>query len=139
MVRDCHFSRECNLILNFLWLTSLGGCPNHIFCCLISQNTHNQAGQAHLAKIYLLTKSFIWHCTFQISTHLLVKKDISRFRHNLSFLYYFYDCIITIPPPFFELHCCSVMTWHWASRIVCNSLQFILFVSYHCFLHMEFH
>ena len=32
------------------------------------------------------------------------------------------------------------MTWHWASRMVCNFLQFILFASYyHSLVHREFH
>ena len=30
------------------------------------------------------------------------------------------------------------MTWHWASRMTCKSLQFILFASYHCLVHREF-
>ena len=78
-------------------------------------------------------------CSFQISLHLLLKKDISNFRHYLSFLYTFFDCIITILPPFFEFHCCCVMTCHWASWMVCNSLQFILFASYHFLVRREFH
>ena len=127
MLCDCYFFAQSNLILNFFWLTCSGGCFNHTFRRLIPQGTHNQAGQLHLAKLHLLTKSSIWHCSFQISSQLLVKKDITSFQHYLSFLHKFYDCIITIPPPFFELHCCSVMTWHWASQMACNSLQLILF------------
>ena len=73
-----------------------------------------------MTKMHLLTKSSIWHCSFQTS-HLLVKKDISSFRHYLSFLHTFCDCIITVPSRLFEFHCCCVMIWHWASRIVCNS------------------
>ena len=69
-----------------------------------------------------------------ISSHLLVKKDIISFWHYLSFLHYFYNCIIKTPPPFFELHCCCIMTWHWASQTICKSLQFILFASYHSVL-----
>ena len=139
MLCDCYFLLQYNLILNYFWLTSSGGCPNHTFRHLIPQGTHNQGGQAHLAKMQLLTKSSIWHYSFQISSHLLVKKDIRSFQHYLSFLHDFYDCIITIPPPFFELHCCCVMTWHLASQMVCNSLQFILFASYHCLVHRKFH
>ena len=75
----CYFLLQCNFILNYFWLTSSGGCPNYTFWRLIPQGTHNQGGQAHLAKMHLLTKSSIWHCSFQISSHLLVKKDISSF------------------------------------------------------------
>ena len=128
MLCDCYFIAQCNLILIFFWLTSSGSCPNHTSWRLILQDTHNQACQLHLAKFYLLTKSSIWNCSFQISSQLLVKKNIRSFRHYFSFLHNFYDCIITIPPPFFELHCCSVVTWHWISRMVCNSLQLILFL-----------
>ena len=58
--------------------------------------------------MHLLTKSSIWHCSFSISLQFLVKKDMSSFRHYLSFLHNFYNCIITIPRLFFELHCCCV-------------------------------
>ena len=139
MLCDCYFFPQCKLILNFFWLTSSGGCPNHTFGRLIPQGTHNQPGQLYLAKMHLLTKSSMWHCSLQISSQLLVKMDISSFGHYLLFLHNFYGYIITIPPPFLELHWCSVMTWHWASCMVCNSLQSILFGSYHCLLHREFH
>ena len=140
MLCDCYFLLQCNFILNFFWLKFSGGCPNHSFWCLIPQGTHKPGGQAHLARMHLLTKSSIWHCSFQISLQLLVKKDTSSFRHYLSFLHNFYNCIITIPPLFFELHCCSVMTSYWASWMIYNnSLQFILFASYHCLVHRKFH
>ena len=127
MLCDCCFLAQCNLILNFFWLTSSGSCPNHTSWRLTLQGTHNQAGQLHLAKLHLLTKFSIWNYSFQISWQLVVKKNTRGFWHYLSFLHNFYDCIITIPTLFFELHCCSVVTWHWASWMVCNSLQLILF------------
>ena len=125
---------KCNLISNYFWLTSSGGCPNLTFRRLIPQGTQNQGGQTHLAKTHVLTESSIWHCSFQTSSHLFLKKDIRSFRHYLS-----YDCIIAIRPPFFQFCCCCIITLHWASRMVCNSLQFILSASYHCLVHREFH
>ena len=44
------FLLKCNLISNYFWLTSSGGCPNHTFRCPIPQGTQTQGGQAHLAK-----------------------------------------------------------------------------------------
>ena len=130
MLCDCYFLPQCNLILNFFLLTSSGDCPNHTIQRLIPQGTHGQVCQARLAKMHLLSKSSIWHCSFQISSHLLIEKDTSSFRHYLLFLLNFYDFIITIPPPF--------TSWQWAPWMICNSLQFILFASYHCLLHREF-
>ena len=34
--------------MNYFWLTSSGGCPNHTFRRLIPQGTHNQGVQTHL-------------------------------------------------------------------------------------------
>ena len=89
MLCDSYFLLQCNFILNYFWSTSSGGCSNHTFQRLIPQGTHNQGGQAHLATMHLLTKSFICHCSFQITLHLLVKTDISSFRHYLPFLHTF--------------------------------------------------
>ena len=35
------FLLQCNLMLNYFWLTSSGGCSNHTFRRLIPQGTHN--------------------------------------------------------------------------------------------------
>ena len=148
---------------------SSGCCPNHTFRSLIPQVTHNQRGQARLAKMHLLTADFyltlqfFFNCflaapqqtlghyqgsslthtmlitaflhirleghpeprnevgslspvehlvgfepgthqttltfklqnftlhSFQKFLHLLVKKDVSSFRHYISFLHTFYD------------------------------------------------
>ena len=102
MLYDCYFLLQCNFSLNFIWLTSSGGCPNHTFRHLIPQGTHNQGGQAHLTRIHLLTKSSIWHCSFQISSHLFVKKDIGSFQHYIS--YY------------------NSTTFLWISLLLCNDL-----------------
>ena len=74
MLCDCYFLPQCNLILNCFWIISLVGCSNHTFRRLMPHVTHNQVGQAQLAKMHLLTKSSISHCSFQISSHLLVKR-----------------------------------------------------------------
>ena len=40
MLWDYYFLLQCNLILNFFWLTSSGGFPNYTLQCLIPQGTH---------------------------------------------------------------------------------------------------
>lgn len=133
-----YFFLQCNLISNYIWLTSSGGCPNYNFRRLIPEGTHDQGGHAHLTKMHLLTKSSICHWSFQTSSYLFVKKDISSIQHYFSFLHPFHDCIIAIPPPFFEIHCCFVVTWYWALWMVCNIFQFIFSVSYHGLVYKEF-
>ena len=81
MLCDCYFLPQCNLILNFFWITSLVGCSNHTFRRLMPHVTHSQVVQAQLEKMHLLTTNSISHCSFQVSSHLLVRKDISSIRH----------------------------------------------------------
>lgn len=138
MPSDCYFLLQFNLIFTYFLLVSSEGCPNHSFQCLEPQGTCNQGGQANLAKMHLLTKSSTWHRSFPTSLYLFVKKDISSIQHYFSFLHPFHDCIIAIPPPFFEIHCCFVVTWYWAFWMVCNIFQFIFSVSYHGLVYKEF-
>ena len=44
MLCDCYFLLQCNLTLNYFWLTSSGGCPNYTFRRHILQGIHNQGG-----------------------------------------------------------------------------------------------
>ena len=105
MPSDCYFLLQFNLIFTYFWLVSSEGCPNHSFQCLEPQGTCNQGGQAHLAKMHLLTKSSTWHHSFPTSLYLFVKKDISSFQQYLSFLHTFYHYyIITFFYPHFSMN-----------------------------------
>ena len=68
------FNYNYHFWLNFFWLTSSGGCPNHTFRRLKPQGAHNQGDEAHLARMHLQIKSSVWHCSFKISSHLLVRR-----------------------------------------------------------------